>query len=245
MWTVCVSSFMQRYTLTRSSRATCWWTREVRMVPSSTATESYRSTFCVSFFSLFFFASELSVKLPTSSMHTRFIVCSPKPSVSHMHWRTVMRWRWERLCCPFTSTQGPTPVMAASPVRWWLTSASTGERRLQVSHTKRKHIHGPFFFWYMFLKQLWITESKCLKSLIYSIPQTKALCEIAFTGRGCLPFNMSSIIVLDLPLLSLYFPKGPVLTKEDKEALRQKELKQMKAKYGLQVSVIRTSCSQF
>ncbi|XP_034440742.1 angiogenic factor with G patch and FHA domains 1 isoform X1 [Hippoglossus hippoglossus] len=30
---------------------------------------------------------------------------------------------------------------------------------------------------------------------------------------------------------------GPALTKEDKEALRQKELKQMKAKYGLQVSV--------
>lgn len=31
-------------------------------------------------------------------------------------------------------------------------------------------------------------------------------------------------------------PEGPTLTKEDKEALRQKELKQMKAKYGLQVS---------
>lgn len=37
------------------------------------------------------------------------------------------------------------------------------------------------------------------------------------------------------------FPKGPTLTKEDKEALRQKELKQMKAKYGLQVSVTRSS----
>lgn len=33
------------------------------------------------------------------------------------------------------------------------------------------------------------------------------------------------------------FLKGPTLTKEDKESLRQKELKQMKAKYGLQVSV--------
>nr|XP_040060850.1 angiogenic factor with G patch and FHA domains 1 isoform X1 [Gasterosteus aculeatus aculeatus]XP_040060851.1 angiogenic factor with G patch and FHA domains 1 isoform X1 [Gasterosteus aculeatus aculeatus]XP_040060852.1 angiogenic factor with G patch and FHA domains 1 isoform X1 [Gasterosteus aculeatus aculeatus] len=33
---------------------------------------------------------------------------------------------------------------------------------------------------------------------------------------------------------------GPSLTKEDKEALRQKELKQMKAKYGLQVSGIKT-----
>ena len=32
------------------------------------------------------------------------------------------------------------------------------------------------------------------------------------------------------------FPKGPGLTKEDKESQRQKELKQMKAKYGLQVS---------
>lgn len=42
--------------------------------------------------------------------------------------------------------------------------------------------------------------------------------------------------VEDLALLC--FPKGPTLTKEDKEALRQKELKQMKAKYGLQVSVI-------
>lgn len=37
--------------------------------------------------------------------------------------------------------------------------------------------------------------------------------------------------------LTVYFLKGPPLTKEDKEALRQKELKQMKAKYGLQVSV--------
>ena len=37
--------------------------------------------------------------------------------------------------------------------------------------------------------------------------------------------------------LSLLLPKGPGLTKEDKESLRQKELKQMKAKYGLQVSV--------
>lgn len=35
-------------------------------------------------------------------------------------------------------------------------------------------------------------------------------------------------------------PAGPAPSKEDKEALRQKELKQMKAKYGLQVSV--TSC---
>lgn len=42
--------------------------------------------------------------------------------------------------------------------------------------------------------------------------------------------------VEDLALLC--FPKGPTLTKEDKEALRQKELKQMKAKYGLQVNVI-------
>lgn len=33
---------------------------------------------------------------------------------------------------------------------------------------------------------------------------------------------------------------GPAPSKEDKEALRQKELKQMKAKYGLQVSV--TGC---
>lgn len=31
--------------------------------------------------------------------------------------------------------------------------------------------------------------------------------------------------------------KGPGPTKEDKESLRQKELKQMKAKYGLQVRV--------
>lgn len=38
-------------------------------------------------------------------------------------------------------------------------------------------------------------------------------------------------------------PKGPVVTKEDKETLRQKELKQMKAKYGLQVGV-RTSIGQ-
>lgn len=35
--------------------------------------------------------------------------------------------------------------------------------------------------------------------------------------------------------------EGPTLSKEDKEALRQKELKQMKAKYGLQV----TSSTQF
>lgn len=35
--------------------------------------------------------------------------------------------------------------------------------------------------------------------------------------------------------LSRLFPKGPGLAKEDKESLRQKELKQMKAKYGLQV----------
>lgn len=44
--------------------------------------------------------------------------------------------------------------------------------------------------------------------------------------------------------LILCCPKGPALTKEDKEALRQKELKQMKAKYGLQVSVGRTISSQ-
>uniref|UniRef100_UPI0037E937C0 angiogenic factor with G patch and FHA domains 1 isoform X2 n=1 Tax=Semicossyphus pulcher TaxID=241346 RepID=UPI0037E937C0 len=37
-------------------------------------------------------------------------------------------------------------------------------------------------------------------------------------------------------ILPVYFPKGPTLSKEDKEALRQKELKQMKAKYGLQSS---------
>lgn len=37
-------------------------------------------------------------------------------------------------------------------------------------------------------------------------------------------------------MLALLFPKGPTLTKEDKESKRQKELKQMKAKYGLQVS---------
>lgn len=40
-------------------------------------------------------------------------------------------------------------------------------------------------------------------------------------------------------LMQLSLPKGPVLTKEDKETLRQKELKQMKAKYGLQVGVTR------
>lgn len=42
----------------------------------------------------------------------------------------------------------------------------------------------------------------------------------------------------EITLLSLLllFSKGPALTKEDKESLRQKELKQMKAKYGLQVS---------
>lgn len=37
---------------------------------------------------------------------------------------------------------------------------------------------------------------------------------------------------------SCLFLKGPALTKEHKEALRQKELKQIKAKYGLQVSGI-------
>lgn len=46
-------------------------------------------------------------------------------------------------------------------------------------------------------------------------------------------------------LLNAVSPKGPALSKEDKEALRQKELKQMKAKYGLQVSVTRTSTGQF
>lgn len=61
-------------------------------------------------------------------------VCSPKPSVSHMHWCTAMRWRWERLCCPSISTLGLIPVMAVSLVRWWLTSASTGGRRRQVRH---------------------------------------------------------------------------------------------------------------
>lgn len=41
------------------------------------------------------------------------------------------------------------------------------------------------------------------------------------------------------------FPKGPGLAKEDKESLRQKELKQMKAKYGLQVSRQPTSPTNF
>lgn len=41
------------------------------------------------------------------------------------------------------------------------------------------------------------------------------------------------------------FPKGPVLTKEDKETLRQKELKQMKAKYGLQVGVLELASVRF
>lgn len=41
------------------------------------------------------------------------------------------------------------------------------------------------------------------------------------------------------------FPKGPVLSKEDKETLRQKELKQMKAKYGLQVGLIKLASVRF
>lgn len=69
--------------------------------------------------------------------------------------------------------------------------------------------------------------------------QTKAPCEIALTSCGCLPHHVGTLS------FALHLPKGPSLTKEDKEALRQKELKQMKAKYGLQVSVIRTSSSQF
>lgn len=99
-------------------------------------------SFCFCFW-IISFSHHLISKTSVSSVHTCFIVCSPKPSVSHMHWCTVMRWRWERLCCHSTSTQGPIPVMAVSLVRWWLTSANTGEeRRVQVSHTKRKHIHS-------------------------------------------------------------------------------------------------------
>lgn len=45
---VCSSS-MQKFTLTRSSRATCWWTREARMGRSSMATGSYRSPFPLSY----------------------------------------------------------------------------------------------------------------------------------------------------------------------------------------------------
>ena len=51
--------------------------------------------------------------------------------------------------------------------------------------------------------------------------------------RICFSGNSSDTLHLNLSV----FPEGPALTKEDKEALRQKELKQMKAKYGLQVSV--------
>lgn len=39
------------------------------------------------------------------------------------------------------------------------------------------------------------------------------------------------------PKVSLFLD-GPGLSKEDKESLRQKELKQMKAKYGLHVSLL-------
>lgn len=60
------------------------------------------------------------------------ISCSLKPSVNHTRWCTATRWRWERLFCPSTSTRGPIPVMAVSRVRWWLTSASTRQRRSQV-----------------------------------------------------------------------------------------------------------------
>lgn len=42
--TMCLcSSSMQKSTLTRSSRATCWWTKEARTERSSMATGSYRS----------------------------------------------------------------------------------------------------------------------------------------------------------------------------------------------------------
>lgn len=102
--------------------------------------------FLVSFFCfrIISFTHHPISKTSTSSMHTCFIFCSPKLSVIRMHWCTVMKWRWERLCYPSTSTQGLIPVMAVSPVRWWLTSASTGERRLQVSHPPKKAWSNPF-----------------------------------------------------------------------------------------------------
>lgn len=126
-WTVFDSSSTQRFTLTRSSRATCWWTREVRMEQSSMATGSYRSPFSLK-------VCWLNKTVKPQLGNDKPFVCSPKPSVSHMHWCTAMRWRWERLCCPSISTLGLIPVMAVSLVRWWLTSASTGGRRRQVRH---------------------------------------------------------------------------------------------------------------
>lgn len=85
---------------------------------------------------------------------------------------------------------------------------NTGEL-LKVKHSHRER-NTFFFFLYRFMKQQWACS--CCKSCALS------QCEIT---------------LLSLPLL---FSKGPALTKEDKESLRQKELKQMKAKYGLQVS---------
>lgn len=167
------------------------------------------------------FTFELKRKKQTKPELSRYhvndtFICSPKPSLSLMHWCTAMKWRWERLCCPSISIQGTIPVMAVSPVRWWLTSASTREKTTLVSYlkwntsTERGISFILFYFLHRFMKQQWACS--CCKSC--SLSQ----CEIT---------------LLSLPLL---FSKGPALTKEDKESLRQKELKQMKAKYGLQVS---------
>lgn len=121
---VCSSS-MQKFTLTRSSRATCWWTREARMGRSSMAKGSYRFPFPLSY---------LTNRFKARIQQSWFIPYSLKPNVSHMRWCTVTRWRWEKLFCPSTSTRGLTPVMAVSRVRWWLISASTRQRRSQVRH---------------------------------------------------------------------------------------------------------------
>lgn len=87
------------------------------------------------------FTFELKRKKQTKPELSRYhvndtFICSPKPSLSHMHWCTAMKWRWERLCCPSISIQGTIPVMAVSPVRWWLTSASTREKTTLVSYLK-------------------------------------------------------------------------------------------------------------
>lgn len=155
---VCGSSSMQRCILTRSSRATCWWTREARMGRWSMATASYRWAFC-----LRLSWKEKKPELSRYHVNDTFI-CSPKPSLSLMHWCTAMKWRWERLCCPSISIQGTIPVMAVSPVRWWLTSASTREKTTLVSYLKwnTSTERGISFFFFFFCIDSWNNSEPAL-----------------------------------------------------------------------------------